>query len=287
VTPRRFAVIGDPIAHSLSPVMHGAALAALRLPHTYEAIRVPHDALPRTLDRLRRGELHGLNVTVPHKVEAMSLCDVTTDEAHATFAVNTLWMDPTGRLVGTNTDVDGLVADFAHESIAPTNVLILGAGGAARAVVAAARRAGAREIVVAARREEQARALVADMPPARASTFDALVPPMCRGLEFDLVVNATSAGMAGGGDGAPIADAFARAPRTPSAVAYDLVYRPPAGAATTLFLQRASSLGHRAIDGVDMLVEQGARALSIFTSIPIDREIRAVMRSAVERALGR
>lgn len=269
---KRFYVIGDPIAHSLSPVMHGAALASLGLPHTYEAMRVAAGKLPAVLDRVRRGEIHGLNVTVPHKVEAMGLCDQLTDEVSATGAVNTVFLDATGRLVGTNTDCDGLRADLVACDVAPKRALILGTGGAARAAIVAVRRLGAR-VAVAGRHDASAHKLARELG-ADAVPWSALDGP------YDLVINATSAGMEGSDDGAPIADAWSRAG---AAVAYDLVYRP----ALTPFLARASAGGARAIGGLGMLVEQGARALSIFLGIPIDRPVRAVMRHAAEVALSR
>lgn len=283
VRARRFAVIGDPIAHSLSPAMHRAALAELGLPHTYEALRVPEAELPATLDRLRRGALHGLNVTVPHKVAVRSLCDASTPEAIATGACNTLWVDEAGRLVGANTDVEGLSADLRRLGAAPRAALVLGAGGAARAAVLALDLLGA-EVTVAARRDDAAAALARSLGHARASSWLALEGPAAG---FDLVVNATSAGMAGTDDGAPIAAALARAPIAAGAIAYDLVYRPPAGRRTTEFLARAEQLGLRAVDGVGMLVEQGARALSIFLSRRVTDEARDAMRAAVLRALGR
>lgn len=295
IPARRFAVIGDPIGHSLSPVMHAAALAKLGLPHTYEAIRVREGELPAVLDRLRRGELAGLNVTVPHKVAVMRLCDALTPEATATGAVNTVSIDADGRLVGTNTDVEGLRTDLVAHGVSPRAALVLGAGGAARAAVLAVsslRSASgeATAVVIAARRDEAAARLATEVGCARATAWRAIEGPAGG---FDLIVNATSAGMAGTDDGTPLADALDRAPLAEpigSSVAYDLVYRPPAGLATTPFLARAGSRGLRTIDGVGMLVEQGARALAIFLRLPMDdtfRAVRGVMRHAILAALDR
>lgn len=276
MNPRRFYVIGDPIAHSLSPVMHRAAFAVLGLPHTYETMRVTAEQLPAVLDRVRRGDIHGLNVTVPHKVEAMRLCDVLSDEAHAVGAVNTLHVDPTGRLVGSNTDCEGLRADLVAEGVRPKRVLLLGTGGAARAAAVAMRGLGA-ELGIAGRDDAAARAL------AHAVGVGIAVPwsTLERAAPWDLLINATSAGMEGGPDGGPIADAWARAPKTADAVAYDLVYRP----AVTPFLAQAARDGARAIGGLGMLVEQGARALSIFLDRRIEPPVRRAMREAVEGAL--
>jgi shikimate dehydrogenase len=272
---KRFAVIGDPIAHSLSPVMQTAALRALGLPHTFEALRVPKELLPATLDRLRRGELHGLNVTVPHKVEALKLCDLFTDEVAVTGAVNTLFVDATGRLVGSNTDVEGLRADLLAEGIVPKRALLLGTGGAARAALVAISQLDC-EVTVAGRDPESARRVTREAQRGNATSWSNLGGP------YDLIVNATSAGMSGGEDGTPIAEAWDRAEKTSATAAYDLVYRPR----ETLFLARARAQGHRGIDGLGMLVEQGARALSIFIGTPIDPMVKRAMRDAVESATG-
>jgi shikimate dehydrogenase len=272
---RRFCVIGDPIGHSLSPTMHRAAFAALGAPHAYDALRVAAEQLPRVLDRVRRGELHGLNVTLPHKVEAMRLCDVLTPEAQSVGACNTLFVDATGRLVGTNTDGDGLRADLLGERVAPRRVLVLGTGGAARAAAVAMRTMGA-DLGVAGRDDAAARALAHAVGAGRAVPWASLA-----GGPWDLVLNATSAGMEGGPDGTAIADAWSRAPKADGAVAYDLIYRPR----VTPFLARAAADGARALGGLGMLVEQGARALSLFLGTPIDPRVRRAMREAVEGAL--
>ncbi|MBX7197337.1 MAG: shikimate dehydrogenase [Sandaracinaceae bacterium] len=270
---KRFYVIGDPVGHSLSPVMQGAALQALGLPHSYEAMRVTAAELPGVLDRVRRGSIHGLNVTVPHKIAAMELCDVLTDEASSVSAVNTLFVDRTGRLVGTNTDCDGLRADLLAEGVVPRAVLVLGTGGAARAAAVAMRTLGAR-LGVAGRDDHAARALVHAVGYGEAVSWARLEGP------WDLIVNATSAGMQGGPDGSAIAEAWTRAEKTSTPIAYDLIYRPR----ITPFLARAASEGARAISGLGMLVEQGARALSLFLATPIDIGVRQVMRAAVEAA---
>lgn len=280
---KRFYVIGDPIGHSLSPVMQSAALAALGLPHTFEARKVTLEELPRVLDRVRRGEIAGLNVTMPLKVETLRLCDLFTDDVSLAGAVNTVWMDATGRLVGGNTDIDGLRADLLHQGVVPRRVLVLGGGGAARAAVLAASRLGA-AVDVATRREEQASLLVRAVGRGTSVLWSELGHDPT-GAVYDLVINATSGGMAGGTDGASVADALARARTTGDAVAYDVVYRPPPGTTTTPFLARAAELGLRGIDGVGMLVEQGAQALSLFLGAPIDSHVRDVMRAALVRAL--
>ncbi|GAC1353214.1 MAG: shikimate dehydrogenase [Polyangiales bacterium] len=291
----RLVVIGDPIAHSLSPVMHRAALTALALPHTYDAVQVSHAHLPAFLDRLRRGEIHGINVTVPHKREALRLCDVRTDAATATAAVNTLWIDPSGRMVGENTDVTGFRADLIAEGIVPRRALVLGAGGAARACVVALGPICA-SVDIAARRPDAAALLAREVGYARCVSWETMAPRQDEadvGDGYDLIVNATSDGMrtepAGptsqvlqaAREGDDVVQAFLRVPRASAAVVYDLVYRPPHGLHQTPLLTCAQARGCRTVNGVGMLVEQGVRALSIFLGLPISPSIKSIMRAAV------
>jgi shikimate dehydrogenase len=272
----RLGVIGHPIGHSLSPIMHGAALAALgRADVRYEAIDVPPSELAAFV---ARRELSGFNVTLPHKRAVLPLLADVDETARAIGAVNTVYRDGE-RLVGTNTDAAGLVDSLEEEGVAlaGARVLVLGAGGAARAAVVGLADAGVSAISVAARREEAAVSLVREL--ARSSVrltahgvdgLRALAP------HIDLFVQATSAPL-----GAE-AEVFARAlpldALAPTAVVLDLVYRPR----KTAVLRFAEAHGLRTIDGTGMLVHQGARALSrwLGVSAPVD-----VMKRALDAAL--
>ena len=263
----KFCVIGDPIAHSLSPVMHRAAFAAMGLDHTYDAERVEASALPALLDRVRRGSLHGINVTIPHKVEILSLVDVVSPEVARIGAANTVLLDATGRLVAHNTDAPGLRADLIRHGVTdPDRALVLGTGGAARAAIVALQDL-AQRVGVCGRDEGKARSL------SRALGVD-LVTQITAERPFDLVVNATSLGMDGGPDGAPLAEWLALVPRTAEAFAYDLVVR----ATDTPFVAAGRP---RAASGVGMLVEQGVRALALFLSRPIPDAARDAMYAAL------
>ena len=185
----KFAVVGDPIAHSMSPRMHMAAYAALGLPHTYEAIRANADELAAVVGRVRSGELAGLNVTVPHKVRVLDLADEIAPSAAGAGAANTLVREPSGRIVAHNTAVPALAAEIARLSPPPGAALVLGTGGASRAAVAALRGELARERVVV-----RGRPLAPD-------------PALERGVA--IVVQATSCGMAGADPGELVARAGA------------------------------------------------------------------------------
>lgn len=281
-TTRIVAVIGDPIAHSRSPVMHNAAFRALGLDFAYCAFRVRPDDVGAAIAAVRALGLAGLNVTIPHKQAVIPHLDALSPVARLTGAVNTI-VNRDGVLHGDNTDVPGLSRALDEAGLAPRAklALVLGAGGSARATVAAlARRT--RTVVVAARRPEQADALIADLQPGVRARLIA-VPladlatddgPAAKHLAAaDVVVNTTPVGMHGG-DFLPFA--FAATPR--GCLYYDLVYTER----VTPFLAAAKRARRRGANGLGMLLHQGAVAFEQWTGVaaPV-----AVMRSALRAAM--
>jgi shikimate dehydrogenase len=245
----RACVIGDPISHSRSPLVHNFWLAEFGLEGNYEARRVTAGELPEFLGALGHNGYRGCNVTLPHKEAVARLVDRTTELSRLLGAVNTVWLDSDGRLHGDNTDVYGFVANLDQE--APdwrerTKVaLILGAGGAARAVLLALVRCGVDQIVIANRTLERAAALVASqgsdvevLPLARVGTA---LP------DTDLLVNTTQLGMIG-----QPKHAFGLASLKPGALVNDIVYVP----LETDLMRQARLRGHRTIGGLGMLLHQ-------------------------------
>jgi shikimate dehydrogenase len=279
--PRRFAVVGDPIAHSKSPTMHGAAFLALNLPHTYEAIRASADELPHVVTRLREGAYHGINITVPHKERVLDLVDAKDESAAVAGAANTLVRDGDGRIVAHNTDAPALAAELRRVSggdVSPSAcALILGSGGAARAaIVAVARYLGVRDIVVRARGfadPERERAFRQSSPyPIATETW---FPRADTEQRTGLLVQATSAGMRGAAPGDDAAAAVDWSALPNDAIAIDVVYAPR----DTPWLRAARTRGLRADDGLGMLARQGGLAFELWLGVaaPFD-----VMRQALE-----
>ena len=263
--PRRFAVIGDPVAHSKSPAMHRAAFRALGLPHTYEALRVTAGELPGVVQALREGRYDGLNVTVPHKQAALALADAVATAGAA--AANTLVRTDDARVVAHNTDVPALAEELRllagpGAPWASRRALVLGSGGAALAAVAALRSLGSTDIVLRARTPRGD----ATQPwqPSPASEAGTLA-----------VVQATSAGMTGADPGDPLAGVVAWEALPADAVALDVVYTPP----ETPFLVAARSRGLRNTNGLGMLARQGALAFALWLGVPAPL---AVMRAALD-----
>lgn len=275
MTEYRVGVIGWPIEHSLSPVMHNAAFAALGLNNWhYEALAIPPDIIGHSIKAFRgEGGYTGLNVTVPHKQAVMRF--VRPDErAMALGAVNTIDFRDNS---GTNTDVVGFMQDLAAHgiSVAGERVIVLGAGGAARAAVYGLVQAGA-QVAVVNRTPERAQVMLADLTLSagiRGVMVQSLADAVLDGVS--LVVNCTTVGMYPAVDASPWS---AEVPFPEGVAVYDMVYRP----AQTRLMQLAEANGGKAVGGLGMLVRQGAAAFEIWTGqeAPLD-----VMFAAVNDAL--
>jgi shikimate dehydrogenase len=277
---KRFAVIGHPIAHSLSPAMHGAAIAVLGIDASYEALDVAPHAIGPFVAALSEGRFAGANVTIPHKVGIASLCDRLEVDARAIGAVNTLVVEG-GAIVGTNTDVAGLMASLGSHAarIARGDVVILGAGGAARAALAVARRLEATSITIVARDRDKARVLAegeASLHAIALGDRDALVRACS---SASLLIQASSATMGEGAEPFVAALPIDALPR--EAVVTDLVYRPR----ETALLCACRSRGLETIDGTEMLVRQGAASLARWLGRPVEEMPIEPMRAAVLAAL--
>lgn len=260
--PSRLVILGAPVAHSLSPAMQGAALAAAGIPLGYEALHVEPPALADTLAGLVREGAAG-NVTIPHKEAVAALCDEVTPVAQSVGAVNTFW-SAGGRLFGDNTDVGGFDALARHAAgaggagLSDATVAVLGAGGAAAAVLVAAAGWPGSRVRIHARGVERARELAGRIGVGE------VVPSLADAVAgADVVVNATPLGLRYEDDlPAPLAIIDRRS------LLLDLVYR----RGGTRWVQAAHADGRRAADGMRMLVEQGALAFVRWFGVEPDRE---------------
>lgn len=274
---RVFGILGYPVSHSRSPAMHEAAYHALSLDARYVPFAVAPADLPDAVRGLRALGVEGVNVTVPHKEAVVALVDEVEPAARAIGAVNTLVRDG-ARWIGTNTDAEGLARSLDEEGVeVGDHLVVLGAGGAARASVVGLG-ARATEIVVAARRLEQAEALVASLSPSlpgarlRAFALGAMDAVFKRA---STVVQATSATL---GDGAEAFVSSLPLDRLPAhASLVDLVYVPR----RTALLRAGEARGLRTVEGVGMLVHQGALALERWTGrkAPIEAMRTALLAS--------
>ena len=277
-------LLGNPVRHSLSPAMHNAALQALQLNWSYLALPCTSQNLQEVLQGLRAVNCRGLNVTIPHKQDVATLCQELSPLAKRLGAVNTLIPIDSGGWHGTNTDVEGFLTPLGEESSWNNrHGVILGCGGSARAVAAGLQRLGLASITVIGRRPEVLDGFIADLHHNDAPLTPCLhSSPILASLieQADLVVNTTPVGMAQHGD----AQAFPLGEEVwshlqESAVLYDLVYTPR----PTAWLRWGQSRGQQCIDGLDMLVQQGAASLRLWSDrndVPVE-----TMRRAAEAAL--
>ena len=253
-------VIGDPVRHSLSPVLHNAAFEALGLDWAFLAFEVAAGRVGPTLDGMRAMGIAGLSVTMPHKAAVAEAVDELTAAADTLRAVNCV-VNEGGRLIGHNTDGSGFVDALAHDvgfSVSGRSCVVLGAGGAARAVVWALAQAGATDVVVVNRTAVAAHAAAALAGPI------GRVGDVAAVRDVDLVVNVTSVGMGATGDLPLDPDLLAA-----HHVVADLVYLP----VDTGLLRAAREVGATFVDGVGMLVHQAARAFTLWTGQPAPIEV--------------
>ncbi len=264
-------VCGQPIRHSMSPVIHNAWIAAAGLNAAYVPFSPGEDNFETFVEGLRGGAIRGLNVTIPFKEQALACADRCSDLARLAGAANLLVFEADGAIVADNTDGPGLIGAIAVQApgfdLAASPVVILGAGGAARGAAAALALAGAPRISIVnrtvARAEAIARTVGGVVEAASETELDTLL------AQAGLVINATSLGLGGG------AGPAARLELTPeNAVIVDMVYKP----LRTEFLQRAEAVGRRTVDGLEMLLRQAVPSFEAFFGVtpPAKVDVRAL-----------
>ena len=276
-------LIGDPVAHSLSPAMHNAALARMGVNAVYLPFPVKTEGVGTALVGLAAIGVKGINVTIPHKQTVLPFLTEITDTARQVGAVNTLYPIQQGGWGGTNTDVSGFLHPLRQleRPWSQSTALILGSGGAGRAAIQGCFELGFQQVIAIGRSPERLLSLTTTWPQLKTATWQELTHWLPQTL---LVVNATPLGMLSEANPdavlqTPLSEPqLAQLPAT--AIAYDLVYIPK----PTTFLKLAAARGLVAIDGLEMLVQQGAIALSLWLGerdVPVD-----AMRDAALAHLG-
>ena len=271
-------VIGDPVEHTMSPVMHNAAFKKLGMDYRYLPFRVSKEELGRTIADMRALNIRGLNVTIPHKVAVIPFLDKLDPLAKEIDAVNTIVNDD-GVLTGYNTDATGFLQALLDNGVEPEGkrVVILGAGGASRAISFILAEKGARLVILNRRlnrAKELARSISRSSKDIAALKLDeANLAKAMEGAE--VLVNATSVGMSPGTGETPLPARLLK----PGLVVFDIVYNP----VRTRLLREAEAAGARTIGGLDMLVWQGAMAFEKWTGRKAPLEL---MKKEAIKALG-
>ena len=276
-------IIGDPVEHSLSPVMHNAAIASLGLDYIYVPFPVKQGDLARAIAGFTAIDLVGFSITIPHKQDIIPLLTEISDDAANIGAVNTVWRTATG-WKGTNTDAVGFIAPLKTMSRNWTQVtpVVLGNGGAARAVIAGLTNLGCREIHVVGRNPDKLARFYQSWSHAPKissllqihnwDNLTSLIPAA------DLLVNTTPVGMYPHVNASPVEEKLIQKLKA-DAIAYDLIYTPN----PTQFLKLARGQGAIIIDGLEMLVQQGVAALEIWLQQPVPVD---VMRNSLKIKIG-
>ncbi|KAA8732684.1 shikimate dehydrogenase [Acinetobacter qingfengensis] len=245
---KKFAVVGNPIAHSRSPELHLAFAQKTAINLNYEKILAPLDGFAKTVTEFFKHGGCGLNITVPFKEQAFALCDVLTERAQIAKAVNTLWMQD-GQLYGDNTDGQGLVIALQAQGwqLSKSKILILGAGGATRGVIYPLAQAGVAHITIANRTLVRAQQLITDVKPfTPALSLSAIALDQLQG-EFNIVINATSASLSG----EPL--------KLPETLQFQAAYEMAYGKASS-FIEQVKEQNLPVADGWSMLVGQAAES---------------------------
>ena len=276
-TTKILAVVGDPIDHSLSPILHNAALKSLGLDMVYVALRVPKEDIALAIASIRTFGLAGCSVTMPHKERVIPYLDGLSDRAQALQSVNVVYRDANDRLIGDSNDGVALVHSLRDDhsiGVRGKTVAILGSGGAGRAISLAIADAGAQAIYIVSRNLETA-ARAADL--ARDAGY---VGELSDVIEADIVINATPIGMAG-------TSMAGLSPLTPERLregqfVYDIIYHPT----VTPLIDMASTLGIATGGGIGMLVRLAAMAFTTWTGFeaPIE-EMQAAAKAETLRRL--
>jgi len=277
------ALIGNPVEHSLSPIIHNAAIKFLDLDLVYIAIPCKNEDFQIVINALKRINCKGLNITIPFKEKAFNLCDEISPIAKKIKAINTLKINQNFEWSGTNTDVDGFIYPIKDLNLAGKKSIVIGSGGAARSAVQGLTDLKLSEILVISRNESNLKKFLNDFNihksvkgcVANSKNVDDLIN------QADLIINSTPIGMKNYStayDGFPFGREFWRALNSKSII-YDLVYNPR----VTKLLRFSEKKGCKIIDGSEMLVAQGARSLSYWTGIteiPIE-----IMKQAIKKYL--
>lgn len=253
-----YGIIGHPLGHTMSPALHNSGFNMFSLQSVYMAFPTPPEELAKFMDNFRSLPMYGASVTIPHKETVMEYVDKITPRATTVGAVNTLYWE-NNTLVGDNTDVLGFMAPLKDRKKAFTKALVLGAGGAAKAVIAGLQELGINDITICNRTAQRAKNLAIQFK------VDDIAWDARGSVTADLVINTTPMGMSGEHvDETPFTAEMFQG----HGVAYDLVYNP----LETTFLRTAKEAGWETIDGLHMFAAQGAEQFRLWTDRTIPHE---------------
>ena len=254
-----FAIIGKPLSHSLSPLLHNFWFKKYNVLGSYSFLEIQPDKIEGIIKKIRKGELKGVNVTVPYKQAVLPFLDLVVDDAKETLSINTISLNDEGKIVGNNTDVYGLEQGFINrlnnQNLSKSKVLILGAGGVVPSVIYALSKKGAKQIFISNRTIKKAENIKKKFPFVEIVAWDKIET---NAEKADILINATSLGLKGG-------NSFTQEFKTTKSnlIYYDIVYNPEETPITKKFKKR----NIQTYNGLEMFIYQGQKSFSIWNKI--------------------
>ena len=254
-----FAIIGKPLSHSLSPLLHNFWFKKYNVLGSYSFLEIQPDKIEGIIKKIRKGELKGVNVTVPYKQAVLPFLDLVVDDAKETLSINTISLNDEGKIVGNNTDVYGLEQGFINrlnnQNLSKSKVLILGAGGVVPSVIYALSKKGAKQIFISNRTIKKAENIKKKFPFVEIVAWDKIET---NAEKADILINATSLGLKGGNN-------FTQEFKTTKSnlIYYDIVYNPEETPITKKFKKR----NIQTYNGLEMFIYQGQKSFSIWNKI--------------------
>ncbi len=271
---KKFGIIGDPIKHSLSPVLHNYWFKKYEIDANYSIIETKESDLQDVTNKIKRGDLIGINITLPYKQKIVPYLDVLINDAEITSSVNTIYLDENGTIVGENTDVFGLQAAYLKEvdDISRKNVLIIGAGGVSPSVILSLKKSGVKEISIINRTREKCIFLKKKFPILKIKDWNNLENEIAN---FDIIINATSLGLKHGKD-----FSFNFEPTKKNLIFIDTIYNP----LETKTLKYLKDKGLKVFNGLDMFIHQGQKAFYLWNKInpEIDQKLIDILLSKLK-----
>tara|TARA_B100000886_G_scaffold285742_1_gene210236 strand:- start:2070 stop:2891 length:822 start_codon:yes stop_codon:yes gene_type:complete len=271
---KKFGIIGDPIKHSLSPVLHNYWFKKYQIDANYSIIETKEPDLPDVINKIKRGDLIGINITLPYKQKIVPHLDVLINDAEITSSVNTIYLDENGTIVGENTDVFGLQAAYLKEvnDISKKNVLIIGAGGVSPSVILSLKKSGVKEISIINRTKEKCIFLKKKFPNLKIKDWNNLEKEISN---YDIIINATSLGLKHGKD-----FSFNFEPTRKNLIFIDTIYN-PLETKTLKFLKEKDL---KVFNGLDMFIYQGQKAFYLWNKInpEIDQKLIDILLSKLK-----
>ena len=276
MTKKSFGIVGRPLSHSLSPLLHNFWFKKYKISGSYSLIEIEKNEIEGVIKKMRNNELHGLNVTVPYKQAVIPFLDLIVDEAKKTMSVNTISLNKEGKIVGNNTDVYGLEQGFINkinsQKLDKDKVLILGAGGVAPSVIYALSEKGIKQIFISNRTMEKAENIKKIFPFIKIIKWENIE---IEAENMNIIVNATSLGLKNGNDFAQEFKAIKS-----NLVYYDVVYNPE----ETTMAKKLKNKGAKIFNGLEMFIYQGQKSFSLWNKISpeLNEELKKILTSKLK-----